>query len=272
MQLTTQKIVIKRPALDKNKIITKKFTYIFLFVSINLVQPVFAHEPTKAEWITTTTIGLGSTAAALGLMLVKTPECRWCAPNNFDQTISEKLMWDNLRPIRISSDILAFGMSPLLALGSLAVGASTFKSFGRDALVIFDSFAVTAMLTELAKISFRRARPDAFYNIQHDGQSNRSFWSGHTSLVFSMLTSASVLALRNNSSWAPYILTSSAFLGVLVGYTRIAAARHWMSDVMVGMGVGIGVGVLMPFITRHNSARSPLAKPDAVNFSFAFTW
>ena len=228
--------------------INKKYFYLFL-IYLALLRPLGAHEHSTQEWVKTISIGSVGLAAAFGLSFVPTPQCSWCATNKFDNSISNALIWQNTAPIRITSDIMAFGLTPVAAFGSLIFGASSTKGYLRDALVVLDSIAVTAALTELIKISARRARPDSIYGDDHSSQANRSFWSGHTSFTFAALTSASVIAFRNSYPWAPYFAGFSALLGSFVGYSRIAASRHWLSDVLVGMFVGVGAGLAMPFLT-----------------------
>jgi len=251
----------------------KKINYLFLFVVFFLVlRPLYAQEPSNAEWIKTISIGAAGLGTGAALMLVPTPDCRWCAPNALDEKVSSALILKNTAPIRLSSDIIAFGLTPILAFGSLLLGPTSTKSFIRDALVIADALAITAALTEIAKISARRARPDSIYGDDHGPQANRSFWSGHTSFTFAALSSASVLALRNNYAWAPYFAGAAALVGTFVGYSRIAASRHWFSDVIVGMGVGIGVGVAMPFLTLDPKSPRVTIASNPPAFLLGFAW
>lgn len=232
-----------------------------------------AQKPSRAEWLKVSSIGLAGAALNFGISLVETPSCAWCTTNKFDHTISQALIWPNLGAARISSDFLAFGIAPLMAFASAALVSKNTSLFARNLLVLFDSVVVTGALTELAKISSRRTRPGAAYGYDDlsDSGANRSFCSGHTSFTFALLSSASVLAYKNNYSWAPYFAGSSALLGALVAYSRIASAKHWMSDILVGMALGIGVGIAMPFITLDNQESLSLsATPQSLLLSYAW--
>jgi len=246
--------------MNKN-IIKLIFLVFFLNSTHQLYSQTYSKEPSTAEWIKTSSIGLAAVALKVGLSFVETPTCTWCATNKFDSNISEALIWRNPGAARLTSDILAFGIAPLMVFGSTALVSPSAQIFARNLLIIFDSVAATSALTELSKISFRRARPGVIfgYDSPTNEDTNRSFWSGHTSLTFALLSTASVLAFKNNYPWAPYFAGSSALLGAFVAYARIAGAKHWTSDVLMGMAIGIGVGVAMPFLTLDHDSRVALS-------------
>lgn len=231
-----------------------------LIIIIQCANPAFCAKPSKAEWVKSIATGLFSAPTALALITLPTPNCHWCATNNFDENISRALVWKNYSSLYSVSDAFAFGLAPVMAFGSVALGSSEISVFVRDALIVFDSVAFTALVTEISKLSARRARPEAVFGYRQDEQSNRSFWSGHTSLTFAMLSSASTLALKNGYVWAPYFVASSALVAGFVSYSRIAAAKHWMSDVLLGMVVGTTIGISMPFFVLD-------AKDVGVTFS-----
>lgn len=203
--------------------------------------------PTTSEWIKASTVTASSLALAFGLRFVSTPQCYWCNTNSFDVNIGRSWAVENIEAARLSSDLITFGLVPLMAATSVTLSSSGLSQAFRDVLVIMASAASTIALSEAIKISARRTRPEVVFGISSGGdQDNRSFLSGHTSFAFSILTSTSVLALKRGHRWAPYFTGVSALAGVAVGYSRIAAAKHWATDVLAGMTLGIGMGALMP--------------------------
>jgi hypothetical protein len=78
--------------------------------------------------------------------------------------------------------------------------------------------AVVVGSTELVKRVSNRVRPD--------GSDDRSFWSGHA---------ANAMAA---SGWDYRI---GITIGIGTGYLRLAANKHYLSDVIVGSAVGLAV-------------------------------
>jgi membrane-associated phospholipid phosphatase len=92
---------------------------------------------------------------------------------------------------------------------------------------------VGVSINQLVKKSVGRLRPD--------GSEYVSFYSGHTSEAF---LSAGAICLSENDATC----IGSLLLAGTVGYLRIAADKHWASDVIVGAGIGYACGRLVPTI------------------------
>jgi membrane-associated phospholipid phosphatase len=228
---------------------------IALIVSIALQgQSTFATKnetPSSAEWITSGVVAASGAAAAVGLMFVPTPSCHWCTTNAFDSNLTSAWIWDNPGDIRLVSDVFTYGIAPILSLGVAAYASDNLAQWGFQTLVLADTAAVTLALTEIFKVSVRRERPKEALVGADD--LNRSFLSGHTSIAFSLLASASVMAFREGFLWAPHFASIAALTGLAVGYARVASGMHWFSDVVAGMGLGVAVGVAMPFLVDEKN-------------------
>jgi membrane-associated phospholipid phosphatase len=100
---------------------------------------------------------------------------------------------------------------------------------------------VTQLYTLAAKSIARRTRPD---------QSNRqSFPSGHSSNAFTVAAVA--------SHHYPRLLVPAYALSTFVAVSRLAAAKHHVSDIVAGSGLGFSVGK----IVVHRNGRPPDAPP-----------
>lgn len=155
-----------------------------------------------------------------------------------------------------ASDILLLSVMSLpLLYYSIEGHHSNYDEVLPDLTVIYESFVATAAITEFVKVLFHRPRP---YNYQ-DGTplnelqtkySNLSFFSGHTSLAFSILTSiAYTFQLQYpESPWRYGVWAGSMLLGSCIGILRIAAGKHFPTDVLTGAIVGIGIGLLIPWL------------------------
>jgi membrane-associated phospholipid phosphatase len=149
------------------------------------------------------------------------------------------------------------GWSPLRGRGFLA-------RYGTDVLILAESFAINALLTEVLKAAIRRPRPYTFLAPeevdpavreqliadQQDNDADWSFPSGHTSTAFTAATAGATmltLELLGRSRWA----IALAWVGGLsmagtVAALRVAAGRHFTSDVITSALIGTGIGAAVP--------------------------
>jgi len=137
------------------------------------------------------------------------------------------------------------------ALGAgLAARSPRLARAGRDALV---AMSAAGVLTLAAKTAIGRERPsgsgdsDMFEPFTFESDDN-SFPSGHTSQAFAL---AAVIAGHTHSR----VLKITAYAGAgMVGVARIAADRHFTSDVVAGAILGTIVGHQ---VVRRLAARDP---------------
>ena len=164
--------------------------------------------------------------------------------------------------------------SPPLALGIgaglLGVGLGAhhpaLARTGRDALV---AMGVAGLLTTAAKIAVGRARPDAnlgtayfapFRSPTHDN----SFPSGHTSQAFAL---AAVIAAHTRQPVLRFTVYGAA---AVVGIARVAADRHFASDVVGGaiLGTLVGRGVVHHFAAGASRVGlAPMVAPGRVGLA-----
>jgi len=107
-------------------------------------------------------------------------------------------------------------------------------------LMIFSSYLLSGIIAQVLKSYILEARPALFlkdsgykYFIEHVTLHNfHAFPSGHTASAFAL---AAVLAFnaknKNNSIW--FLIGA-----MLVGYSRIYLAQHFMDDVLAGAIIG----------------------------------
>lgn len=144
------------------------------------------------------------------------------ADNVVDLTAAMAVKWDDVEtPATISDYTLG-----ALVVSSIAV-QKDWEHRGAAAAGIASSVAVNQAVKHLVG----RMRPD--------GSENVSFYSGHTSTAFA---AASATCLKK----ADALCYSSLALAASVGYLRMAANKHWLSDVVVGAGVGYAFGRYIP--------------------------
>ena len=115
----------------------------------------------------------------------------------------------------------------LLALAVLAI-----RRRWRDALWLFATIALGRLVVEIVKQLVHRARPPLADRLEHVG--SWSFPSAHSA---GTLTTCLAIALVM-AGGTPALAAALAFAAT-IGWTRLALAVHWPSDVLAGWGIGL---------------------------------
>ena len=213
------------------------------------------------------TLGLGLTwlAAEVWKEELAPAHCRWCDQdaegrstlNALDASARRALRWDEDHAAAArASDLTAFVLAPASALGLnalVAAQAGALEHAPEDALLVLESVAVSMVLNQAAKFTFGRERPfvqgltpEQKARTLHPSDNYASFYSGHTSLAFTLATASGTVASMRGYAWAPLVWGTGLTLAAIAGYLRIAADRHYLTDVLVGALVGSAVGVAVP--------------------------
>lgn len=224
--------------------------------------------------VTATASILLVTSEVLKLHLVP-DKCRWCyrradgadALNPVDSELRQRLRWDHTRTADTISSVIAFGTLPAGTIGASVFAAShddALRYAPIDLLITAEATTIAALLNQAVKFAFARERPFVHYLPRApDGvraltdspsDDNLSFYSGHTNLAFALATSSGTVALMRGYRLAPLVLGVGLASATAVGYLRIAADKHYFSDVMVGAVVGSVVGSILPLVFHHPSS------------------
>ncbi len=204
------------------------------------------------------TLAAGAVVGATQAWLL--PEsCRWCvAPgelNALDAGARQALLWQRPRTAATLSDVSAFLVTPALGFGLLAGGAATEGSLSQtpvDLLLSAEATVVTMAVTQLAKVIAARQRPFTIgapcEAIRLEDDPYTSFFSGHTSISFAVAVSSGTIASMRDYRTAPWIWATALPVAATAGYLRIAADRHYLTDVLVGAAVGSALGFAIPYV------------------------
>lgn len=139
-----------------------------------------------------------------------------------------------------------------------AVDLGLSPQFLEDTVVLAEVLAVNGALTALAKFSVQRPLPRVYAEpdsaLAHSPGGFRSFYSGHASATVASLSAAAfTLKLRHSQAVWPWI--SVGLFGAMVGAERIAAGRHFYTDVVVGALAGAAVGIAVPWLHARSSGK-----------------
>ena len=190
-------------------------------------------------------------------------KCIWCQTNVMDETITDALSWATPKYAAKTADATAFGVIPAFAIASLLLSSgldNRIQNAGTDMMLIAESLTISSLLNQVVKFSVGRARP--FTIRQHQGfysdraDDNLSFYSGHTNMAFALVVSAGTIAHIRHYDAEPYIWGIGIPLALFVAYARMAAEKHYFSDVLIGAAIGSAVGFLVPWLHRKDSKQT----------------
>ena len=200
--------------------------------------------------------------------------CKWCgvdvngAPHvpGLDNWARTHWRWTNEKRAGAISNVTAGAACawPLIALSAVHGGIS--NDWGRDVTATLSSMGVAQLATGISKRAFRRSRPNVVFDGDpiNDGDDVHSFFSAHAATAFAAVASAGTIASRRGSPEATWIWIGGVGLAGSTGYLRVAADRHFLTDVLVGAAVGTAVGTLMPrLFDEDRSSGAPVSAVSA---------
>ena len=219
------------------------------------VRPVVGQEgaaPYRVTWRDAASVGTAAALyvlpAALGLP-DGAPSCAPCDPASLPGVDRWALRPLSATPATASGLLLAgvAGSAAFLSANGLA-GAQA----RGNAAVLANSVTWTAATTEWVKVIVRRKRPILYTGdataAAGDKKNQQSLPSGHTSVAFAAATSYWALARRER---LPHRTRNTVLLyagAVGVAALRVAAGKHFPTDVMTGAALGSGIGWLVTTI------------------------
>jgi membrane-associated phospholipid phosphatase len=193
--------------------------------------------------------------------------CRWCEENRLDESVRTSLVWEDTAAADDLSSFTAFIATPTAMLGLDAAAAAhdhATNGVGLDALIILEATMIALDVDSVTKLLAARERPyvrslprGADGERRHTVEDNLSFFSGHTTTAFALAASTGTVATMRGYRWAPVPWVVGGALGAGTGYLRIAADRHWLTDVLVGMVAGVAIGVAVPLLAHSPTTSAP---------------
>jgi membrane-associated phospholipid phosphatase len=222
------------------------------------------------------TVGLGALwlSSELAFKSALAPkEPRWTMPDRTDTAVS-RLHWADTGAADTLSDVLLFGATPLWALSFAAAAGGARDSnaeAGQNVVLVLESGVTAMTLNQIAKFVVGRQRPCAHFNPApaaaapaaerpchaQPSDDNLSWFSGHATFTASLAVSSGMIASMRGYSAAPAVWAGGALLSLTTGYLRIAADKHYLSDVVTGWILGSAAGVLVPLLHQGSTASPP---------------
>ena len=198
--------------------------------------------------------------------------CRWCTPPAFDSGTRKLLVWDNTARANTLSSISAYALEPLVGLGLLLASDhdAGLTRFVDDTLPVLEGLVVAQSVVQFLKLAVARQRPFAHFGegVGYTPEENLSFPSGHSAFAFAITGGAGLICHWRHYWTEPYVWVAGVTLGLTTEYLRVAADRHYASDVLVGGGLGLAAGLLVPRLYRRDFAIVPTR--NGIAFAGAF--
>jgi membrane-associated phospholipid phosphatase len=219
----------------------------------------------------------GASYAALEVPLednLAATTCRWCDPTGLDRGVRDLLRWsdDNATSASSASTVSAYALAPAAAVALVALGTFDDASWAQvidDFTPIAESVVVNAWATRALKVAIGRQRPYAHYAGPRSTEDNLSFPSGHTSYAFAIVTSSAMIARARGYRSEPYIWAVGLTFATAAGYLRIAADKHYLTDVLAGAALGTAAGLTVPLLMRRNA---PVVVPTRDGAAVVGSW
>lgn len=183
---------------------------------------------------------------------------RWAA-GNFSESAS------NL------SDIPFYGAfaTPFLFL----LDSKTRKKAGQLSVLYLETLTTTAAMFTLTAGLIDKSRPKVYnpdvpLSTRLSNNSQRSFYSGHVaataaSLFFAVQVFSDFFP---ESKAKPYLWTVAAVVPAIVGYYRIEAGKHFLTDSILGYAIGAATGILIPRLHRKKNTNLSFTANAALDF------
>lgn len=194
--------------------------------------------------------------------------CGWCRHNGLDDAVTRRLAWHDIKAAATTGDLTGFVLTPLLSVGMLALAANSedrLEEMPANALLIVEAITISSAVNQIAKFSAGRERP--FVSdlplaqkglTAHPADNNLSFYSGHSNLVFALAVSAGTIAHIRGYEGEPYVWGVGVPVAAFVAYSRIAAKKHYLTDVLVGSAAGAAFGFALPWFFHRDTGPSAL--------------
>ena len=122
----------------------------------------------------------------------------------------------------------------LLPAAALLSGLLALTGRWRDSVVLWLGLGLTSIIVHLAKLLFRRPRPEAF-DLLVAMPADWSFPSAHTAQAAAFFGFIAIIASRElTASLAGPVILGCALIVTGVGWSRVYLQVHYLSDVLAG--------------------------------------
>jgi membrane-associated phospholipid phosphatase len=149
----------------------------------------------------------------------------------------------------------SFGLPFLLLLND-----NVQSKAGQVAVLYVEAMAITGTLFTMTNGNVRRTRPLAYspdVDLSDKTRANAqdAFYAGHTAAAASATFFAAKIFhdFNPDSPARPYVWAAAAAIPATVGYLRLKAGKHFLSDNLIGYTLGAASGILVPQLHKKSN-------------------
>lgn len=233
-----------------------KNNLLVLLLSI-LFLPLLAQQPYRLTWPRELAL-TGGSGVGIGVSLALRPHNKAFTPAQIAALDEANIPgFDHFAVRQYSasakraSDFMLWGsiVLPTVLLADPAIR----RNVPEVAVIGCEVLLLNTALTQLTKELTHRPRPfnynpDVPMSAKLKRDARLSFFSGHTSTAAAAcFATAKIWADHHPSSdWKPVVWVTATAIPLTVGYLRIRAGKHYLSDVLTGFVIGSATGLLIP--------------------------
>ena len=155
--------------------------------------------------------------------------------------------------------------TPLLFL----MGEDERSNFGQLSVLFVETMATTGALFTITAGAVEKSRPLVYnknldFNDRANSDAQRSFFAGHTAATAAatFFTAKVFQDYNPDSSLVPFVWAGAVAVPAYVGYLRMEAGKHFLTDNLIGFGIGAACGILVPELHKvgnENVEINPIA-------------
>jgi membrane-associated phospholipid phosphatase len=199
--------------------------------------------------------------------------CRWCATNSLDQTVrhwfvpvGSPVTYDGIKWADTTSGVTAYILAPLVVLGYSALFAGSFKTWVQDTIIVLEAVMAALVADQVVKFAAGRERPfvsdltPTQKTMTRDpSDNNLSFFSGHATFTAAFAFAGGTLALLRGYKYPWLVWILGCAVSATTSVLRMAADKHYFTDVLVGTAAGAAFGVALPLIFHRAKVKLSVA-------------
>lgn len=191
------------------------------------------------------------------------PSCTICDGSNgkvnaVDDWFHTTFKHGSSEPSGLVSDIFAYGLAPATGIG-LAIAVPMHDGRGNEApeniLLIVEASLAFAVMQQGLTALVPRERPAVHAQPSPEHESSlqahsalESFPAGHNGSAFAIAAAGGTVATMRGYRLAPLVWIAGGAIAFVTTYLRLAADRHYFTDLTVGAALGIGTGIAIPLL------------------------
>jgi membrane-associated phospholipid phosphatase len=189
------------------------------------------------------------------------PQCRWCATNGLDDAVRRAFVpagtvtLNGVQGPDVASGVTGYVLTPLSVLGYEAFAAGSVKRWAQDVVIVLEAVMAALVANQVVKFAVGRERPfvssltpEQKAMTAMPADNNLSFFSGHATFTAAFAVAGGVVALQRGYRHPWVVFLAAGALSVTTSVLRIAADKHYFTDVLTGTLMGAAFGVAIPML------------------------